>query len=469
MKPASRSISQLARHTHVACAAVLLPLVLSAACGKEERDSGDADVRGGSVNQSQGGREASAGAGSSSGGSTSAGASSAAAGEPGGVSLAGAAGESSSPTPGTKQYPDVTFDYDAGAPDPGPLTPDAACAREAIQTSPLPLDMYLVLDRSGSMNLPQSMPVDSTQPGGGDCNVGDPVVSRWCYAINALDGFFGSEVAQGTGVALQFFPAGGCATSPSPLLFGCCSSGACCAGGAEKKPDVPLSELPAAREALAEALNRATPWADRTPIEAALRGIVSYTQQARRPGRQMMGLLVTDGGPEGCSASSQHLANIVLAHREKTGIPTYVVATQGAAYSWLEPIAVAGGAPVHTARCAGGVRPCHFYDVGNARPDVFIDVLQQIQRSAISCSYAVPSADTGLSDPNEVSLSIRTKAGRELQVERVASSGDCGAAPGFFYDDPAAPATLDLCPASCSALRAADGGQVNILLGCQGS
>lgn len=380
-----------------------------------------------------------------------------------GASGAGSGGKSSS---GGREYPDITFVYDAGLD--ATLTADAACASNAIDTVPIPLDMYVVLDRSGSMNLPQAMPVGSTTPGGGDCNVGDATVSRWCHSINALDRFFGSTVAAGTNLALQVFPADGCTTSPSPLLYGCCNSGACCRGALEAEPVV-VGTLPDARAALVTALNAATPWADRTPIEAALRGIIQYTKAAAQPGRQMMGLLITDGGPEGCQSSSAALSGLVRDHLNTTRVPIYVVGTQGAAYAWLEAVAEAGGAPVHERHCAGGIRPCHFYDVGAGKPDVFIEVLQQIQRAAIACTFAMPTTDTGLVDPSEVALSLTPSGGGvAARVTHVVSESECSAG-GFFYDDNARPSVISLCPNTCETLRAGDGGKVEILLGCKGS
>jgi hypothetical protein len=270
-------------------------------------------------------------------------------------------------------------------------------------------------------------------------------------------------------MALQFFPAGGCTTSASPLSFGCCDSGSCCKGALEAKPDVE-GVLPDARADFVAALDAATPWADRTPIEAALRGIIQYTKGAARPGRQMMGLLVTDGGPEGCQSNAANLATLVSAHRAATGVPIYVVGTQGAAYSWLESVAAAGGAPLHDQHCAGGVTPCHFYDVGAAKPDVFIEVLQQIRRAAIACTFTMPVGDAGLVDPSEVALALTPSGGSNAaRVPHVSSLSDCANVDGFYYDDNATPNVISLCPASCDALRAGDGGRVELLVGCKGS
>ena len=446
---------------------------MAASCGNGGSSGSSQTSHGGKPSGGSGGVTSTTGgtASSSGGDPASAGQANGSAGEAGETSSAGAstggAGKGSIPDAG-RIYPDVTFTYDAGIIDPT-LNPDAACASSAVETLPIPLDMYVVLDRSGSMNLPQALPVGNTTPGAGDCNVGDATASRWCYSINALDKFFGSSAAAGTRMALQFFPAGGCTTSPSPLLFGCCSSGACCKGALEAQPDV-IGTLPDARPAFAAALNAATPWADRTPIEAALRGIVQYTKTAARPGRQMMGLLITDGGPEGCQSNAATLAALISAHRSETGIPLYIVGTQGAAYSWLESLAAVGGAPLHDQRCAGGVKPCHFYDVGTGKPDVFIEVLQQIRRAAIACTFAMPTTDAGLADPSEVALALTPSGSSSAaRVPRVTTLADCASAEGFYYDDNGAPSAISLCPSSCDALRAGDGGKVELLLGCKGS
>jgi hypothetical protein len=448
---------------------------VAASCGSGSSTNPSQTSSGGQASVGSGGVAATAGGtlSGSGGDPESAGQTSGAAGEAGETGSAGAssgssgsAGGGSIPDAG-RSYPDVTFTYDAGPST--TLTPDAACASSAVETLPIPLDMYVVLDRSGSMNLPQALPVGNTTPGAGDCNVGDATASRWCYSINALDKFFGSSAAAGTQMALQFFPAGGCTTSPSPLLFGCCSSGACCKGALEAQPDV-IGTLPESRQSFVAALNAATPWADRTPIEAALRGIIQYTKTAARPGRQMMGLLITDGGPEGCQSSAASLAALISAHLSATGVPIYIVGTQGAAYSWLESLAAVGGAPLHDQRCAGGVKPCHFYDVGSGKPAVFIEVLQQIQRAAIACTFAMPTTDAGLADPSEVALALTPSGSSSAaRVPQVTTLADCGSADGFYYDDNGSPNVISLCPSSCDALRAGDGGKVELLLGCKGS
>lgn len=479
MLPLHRSRLSNSGASRLGVAALVLAFGAAGACsgtdGGSDPDttSGRSNISGAAGTSGTAGTQSSEGGASGSGGEggheSGEGGQSAAgnAGAAGAEADAGSAGEPNG-IPRPREYPDVEFVYDP--PTLPPLTPDDACALGSTEALPTPLDMYVLFDRSGSMNLPQSMPGPSSATGGGDCNVGDGVFSRWCHSINSLDAFFGSPEATGTGVALQFFPAGDCATSSNPFLHACCSSGGCCQGTAEGTPTVPLQDLPAGRTELASALNAQVPAADRTPIEAALRGLIDHTARARRPDRQMMGLLITDGGPEGCQSSASSLARLVETHRTRTGIPIYVVATQGAAFSWLETIAIAGGAPEHTSHCAGGVRPCHFYGVGAGQPDVFIDVLQQIRRSAIACRFEMPDNQGGLVNPDEIALSVTPSGGDEgVRVNRVAAARDCTSAGGFYYDDNRAPRHILLCPATCSEFRGGDGGKVEVLLGCKGS
>ena len=116
------------------------------------------------------------------------------------------------------------------------------------------------------------------------------------------------------------------------------------------------------------------------------------------------------------------------------------------------------------------MKPCHFYDVATAKPDVFIEVLQQIRRAAIACTYAMPTGDAGLIDPSEVALSLSPSGGGDaLRVPHVSAASACDASGGFFYDDNATPNVISLCPSSCDALRAGDGGKVELLVGCKGS
>jgi hypothetical protein len=363
-------------------------------------------------------------------------------------------------------FPDVTFIYDGPTGD-GAVTADSACVTATVRATSVPLDMYVMFDRSGSMNLPLPLPA-SGNPGAGDCNVGDTAVSRWCYAINALASFFRAPSSAGIGVALQFFPNGDC-NSNVPFGYGCCSSGSCCNGGPDSTPEVALAALPGNTQSLIDALDAQIPWGDRTPIEAALKGLAGYTRAQRRTGREIVGLLITDGGPEGCESNPDRLASIVRNHRSTTGIRTFVMGVEGAVFPTLETIAIAGGAPAHTGNCDAGISPCHFYSVRDGTAAAFNNALQAIRRASIGCEFSMPTTDAGLINPENVVIEyFAGGTGAGQQIAKVRNAAGCSQ-DGFYYDDDASPSTLTLCPATCTRVQADNRARVDILLGCLGS
>jgi hypothetical protein len=372
----------------------------------------------------------------------------------------GHAGHASTGKPRDAGIPDVSFVYEP--PEDVALSRDTACATGVAPAQPVALDMYLLLDRSVTMKLPQE-----TIP---DCTVGDTTQARWCYAINALAGFFDAPTSNGMGVALGFFPHGDCGWVVYPDEQNCCAGGECCEGGDDEVPDVPLGELPSHRPALVDALDAQDPLGTTTPIEAALRGLVSYTGAHARPGRAMVGVFVTDGEPNGCNPEAGALADIVKQHLDDSGQRTFVIGMDGADFSILDVIAEAGGAKPHSSYCAEGAGSCYYYDVGNGNPRAFVDALQQIQRAVSQCQFNVPEGETGLADPDEVRLDYSSSTQpTPIPLPRTESAETCQDRHGWHYDDNAAPTRLVLCPASCETAQSDTLVTLEVLLGCEGS
>ena len=74
-----------------------------------------------------------------------------------------------------------------------------------------------------------------------------------------------------------------------------------------------------------------------------------FTADNRRGGRVTIGILVTDGDPNGCDDNLQHLSNLLQAHYTATTLRTYVIGMTGATDANLEQIAQGGNAPLHDA------------------------------------------------------------------------------------------------------------------------
>jgi hypothetical protein len=236
-----------------------------------------------------------------------------------------------------------------------------------------PVDMYIMLDKSGSMG----DPAGNGKPG--DCDIGDTVNSKWCHGINALSGYLNSASAKDQGAAIQFFSG---------------DDGADCkTGGQYATPAMPgtsYTTLPS--NSFDSTLNKIVPGGG-TPMEAALRGLTKFTAANRRPGHVTIGILITDGDPQGCDENLDHLAKILQDHFTATTIRTYVIGMNGATFKNLEKIAAGGGAPTHAATvgsltnaCGNVAEPCHFWNVGDGDPAGFIQALAAIQESADGCN-----------------------------------------------------------------------------------
>jgi hypothetical protein len=311
------------------------------------------------------------------------------------------------------------------------------------------LDMYVILDHTGSM--------------GADCplNLQAPpsVNSKWCYATNALGRYFTSPQAAGHRAALQFLAVQGFTCNGGPT-------------NAEATPVVPMTLLPvAANGQLITTLDTANATGGLgTPIEAGLRGITTFTAGNVTAGRTMIGILITDGDPNGCDGNVQNLATIPQQHLMATGIRTFIIGMTGATLTNLEPIATAGGAMPHTDFCGNGVASCHYWSVGNGDPAAFVSSLQAIAGQAvIPCQYAIPAPPAGQTlDPGLVNVSFTNAQGMDSQLFHVASQAMCDPVKGgWYYDNPNAPTSVSLCKATCDTVTAAGtGSNVHVSFGC---
>jgi len=232
-------------------------------------------------------------------------------------------------------------------------------------------------------------------------------------------------------------------------------------------PAVALGRLPGTLPELINSLNSQSPLGTTTPIEAALRGLISYTASARSVDRSMVAILVTDGAPNGCELNTEALVSLISAHRTNTGIKTFIIGTDGADFQTLEQLAVAGGATPHAIYCTTGFSSCSFFNIGAGAPEAFIDALQQIRRSVVGCRFTLPATDAGIVDPSTLVVDVVSpaKADRETLVRR-ASATECG---DGWYADSNHPGEFSLCPQSCANVQAQAGASVELLAGCLGS
>jgi hypothetical protein len=311
-----------------------------------------------------------------------------------------------------------------------------------------PLDVYLVFDRTGSM--------------GRDCDYvpGDspPVSSKACFATYALsDYLIGVAPAVDTRLAFQFM------SQPDD-----------CDGGPYTTPLIPLTPLPvdATHRIITEISDEDFGGGLGTHIEGALRGMAQWTASNRTAGREMIGVLMTDGDPAGCEEDIDQLRQIIEDHRMATGIRTFIIGMEGATEDNLEELAIAGGAEPHDRFCGDVGPPCHYWNVGDGSGDAIADALDDIVAMAVPlpCEFSVvsltPPAGETL-DYSRVNVTL-TEGGTTTTIPQVPNEAACPSdMPAWYYDDPAMPAEIHLCPGACGLVMGLAGdARLDVIVGC---
>ena len=427
---------------------------MSAACGTSPNTEGDGSGTGtgagGSSGNTDGGDASSDGSGANGNGGVNGGG--------GTTSGTGANGSGASGSGGTVTFfGDNDASFDAAGLDgafvynPGPIVEPDACADGTVSADPLPIDMYVMLDHTGSMT------------DAGDCDwdlVNGPTEdTKWCNAAHALGKYFTSVESTDHRAALQFMTAG-------PR-----SAAICPAGGNNPHSDaaVGLTLLPD-NETTGElilALDLGAPTPGRgTQIESALNGIADYTLANRAEGRTMIGVLITDGEPSGgggdnCNDDIDDLALIASNHFDATGIRTFIIGMTGANTSQIETMAVGGGGPEHSNFCLGG-SPCHHWSVGDGDPTAFVEALQAIQQSVVGCTFSVPTTDDGIVDLDTAKVQFTPSTGEPAEeLVEADSAVACGSNNGYYIDGNG---DIALCDTTCN--RVGDTSKIDIALTC---
>jgi hypothetical protein len=69
-------------------------------------------------------------------------------------------------------------------------------------------------------------------------------------------------------------------------------------------------------------------------------------------------------------------------------------------------------------------------------------------------------------DPAKINVNYTPGGGSAETIGQVANEAACGADGGWYYDDPADPAIITLCPVTCAEVQLDDAAKIEIILGC---
>ena len=327
------------------------------------------------------------------------------------------------------------FVFDANVGDQS-MNPETACAAEKVVAQVLPLDLYLMVDRSGSMDKP----------------ISGQSTSKWDNQSAALKSFFAAPESNGLWAALRFFPLDDAPTPQDPQ----------CSGNAYATPLVDWGELPGANGALVQAIDSTTPDGAFTPTQEAIHGMLkgALQRQLAQPLHVVAGVIVSDGTPCCTSCpieSAAQLAAVAASYANpvppQPPIKTFAIFVDAEASDVMKQIAEQGGTTAP-------------YDATSGQ-QAFIDALNKIRGSALGCEYKVPEAEAGKVEPELVQVTYTPGGGTAQELKRIKKDGGtCGPEGGWYYDNDEEPTKITLCDATCNTVRADQSGEINILLGC---
>jgi hypothetical protein len=349
---------------------------------------------------------------------------------------------------------------------------DAACASSSSKGQQAPLDMYIMLDQSGSM---------SDQVAGN--------TSKWAAVTGALNTFVSGTNTTGIAVGLQYFglPPGGsadagasscptmctqtsdCGATGGPCLVGfcvgCIASGAGAAGGADSctasdyaTPDVEIAALPGVGPANSASIAKHSP-STSTPTSAALQGAVDHAQTWAKAHTSdvVIAVLATDGDPTECDTTLSDINAIAAAGVSGTPkVLTFVIGV-GASTTALNGIAA-----------AGGTTSAFLVDTTMNVNQQFLDALNKIRGTALGCNYTIPVPANGSANFAEINVQYTPSGGGAPElIPNVSGAAQCPATgDAWYYDNPSAPTEIVLCPGTCTTVEADQGGEIQVLVGC---
>jgi hypothetical protein len=365
----------------------------------------------------------------------------------------------------------------------------------------MPLDMYVMLDKSGSMMCAASNP---------DCpETQIETGSKWGAVTGALTTFLNQSDVAGISVAIQYFalpdngvcaskpdghktgngkcssdadcdPCGPCVTFSSQLgPAGLCMgevTGDSCTAADYATPDVEFVALPGGAKSIKDSMNAQTPGSS-TPTAPALQGAISHASDWAKAnsGHVVIVVFATDGEPTECTDVSldgngnyvidQAAINAIAAagYNGSPRVLTFVIGIQdlgGSNLSALNGIAQAGSGNASGAFLVGGSS-----DVNQQ----FVAALNSIRGSVLGCNYQIPPPPAGQTlDFTKVNVQYTPTGGtgETLGYVSTGQSGCSATKDGWYYDNPAKPTQIILCDSTCTKVKNDSGGQVKVQLGC---
>lgn len=316
------------------------------------------------------------------------------------------------------------------------------CAASTSVAELIPVDLHLLLDKSGSMN----DPVECTFV------IFCSSETKWTETTGALKSFISSTTAADKiGMGVTFFPQG--------------NGDGECNVGQYAKPKVETADLPGAAGALIGAIDGTSPGGN-TPSRPAVQGAMDHATafQTANPGRKSVLVFATDGEPTGCAPNDIGDVSAAIAGGKTKGINTYVIGVFA-----TDTFFGGGGSAKDSLNqwaSAGGTDKAFLVNVSKNLSAEFKAALDTIRKTAIGCEYNVPKPTGGQAfDPEKVNVLYTPGGGAEKTLVNVPNEAACKP-DAWYYDNPKTPSKILLCPSICPTVKNDPAGKVQVSVGC---
>jgi len=311
------------------------------------------------------------------------------------------------------------------------------CASTSSTAQLLPLDLYIMMDQSGSM---------SAVTGSG--------MSKWQSIAEALKTFMQDKSSAGIGVGIQYFPLKGIGGSAVGGEKDSCSV------SDYAKPEVAIAALPDTAADINDSVAKHSPGGG-TPTAVALQGAINYAKShsVANPTHTVIVVLATDGEPSECMPMDiPAIAQVASGGAQGSPkILTFVIGV-GTSLTKLGAIAASGGS----------VQPFLVDQDGVDMVQQFSAALKSVQVAALACTYSIPLPEKGKTfDPTKVNVQVQFGENVPWVMVYVGMLAKCDPGTGgWYYDDPNAPTKIRLCQSMCTTLGTTPNAKVEILVGC---
>jgi hypothetical protein len=370
------------------------------------------------------------------------------------------------------------------------------CSAQTQQAVLVPVDMYIMMDSSGSM----AEFAANTQ------------TMKWEAISTALGDFLGSVTSSDMNVGIQFFPMrdnplpqtcpnktecgtdGACLDQPlgDRLCFERCLTAAncgnsecievskidkvcsnvTCAIASYTAPVVELAPLPGVAAPIIAAMKQQRPEGG-TPTVPALKGAIAHASQwaAQHPERKPVVVFATDGLPTLCPFATDGTPGQQQNLEQAKQVAAEALAASPSVMTFVIGVVKAGEAQsnLNAIAAAGGSKAAFMVEPNQDTVAQFRAALEKI-RGAMECEFKLPEVDAGTLNYMRVNVVFKAGAGASATLDYVGEASKCGAQGGWYYDvDPEkdVPSRILLCPATCQTAQDDQYSKIDIAIGCR--